>query len=132
LTLSVDKIIYIYVNTVTALPENNDKLHRLFVTINGGDYALITVAGFDIASKETVPQSAQNPSLIIDYLTVDSRLEKPVRGPHSSLCNNKFLIVICKSIGADPHKEVGGWIETKRAESGVGSWEGGSEPLPTS
>ena len=49
----------------------------------GVDCALVVAAGFYYTSKEKAVQPVSlSPALMIDYLTVESRLEKPTRGAH--------------------------------------------------
>jgi len=53
----------------------------------GVNCALVVAAGFYYTSKEKAVQPAVqsvslSPALMIDYLTVESRLEKPTRGAH--------------------------------------------------
>ena len=50
------------------------------------DYALVIDAGSDIEKALQPAQPASlSPALIVDYLTVESCLQKPVRGPYNIL-----------------------------------------------
>ena len=50
----------------------------------------VVAVGLDSVDKgkalHPIQSASLSPALIVDYLTVESRLEKPVRGPHNSLC----------------------------------------------